>query len=342
MKLRILLYPFSIIYHIITAIRNKLFDIGILQQKKFDIPIIGVGNLNTGGTGKTPHVAYIAKLLQKHNMNVATLSRGYGRKSQGYILANKNHTALEIGDEPLELYNHIENLHVAVCENRINGIIELNKSVKPDAIILDDNFQHRYVKPSMQILLTSYNYFFYNDYILPAGNLRESRTGANRAGIVVVSKCPPSLPEEQKTIIKTQLHKYTKAPVFFSIFKYGELYSINNNNTNIIKNIILLTGIANTDYLKSYIEKHYNIIDHLNYPDHYIYKPEDIKEWEQKYKSNFDNGVVIITTSKDAARLHALNVSIETPIMVLPVEVDFGNDEKDFEKLVLDKIVHDT
>jgi len=334
MKLRILLYPFSIIYHILTAVRNKLFDLGILQQKKFDIPIIGVGNLNTGGTGKTPHVAYIAKLLQKRNMNVATLSRGYGRKSQGYILAKKNHTALEIGDEPFELYNHIKNIHVAVCENRINGIEELNKSVKPDAIILDDNFQHRYVKTKLQILLTSYNDFFYNDYILPAGNLRESRSEAKRADIIVVSKCPPLLAEEQKTNIKTQLYNYTKAPVFFSTFKYGELYSFNSANITAIKDIILVTGLANTDYLKSYIENHYNIIEHLKYPDHYIYKEEDVKEWEQKYKSNFEKGAVIITTSKDAARLQALNITTEIPIMVLPIEVELGAAEKEFDSLM--------
>ncbi len=334
MKLRILLYPFSIIYHIITATRNKLFDIGILQQKNFNIPIIGVGNLNTGGTGKTPNVAYIAKLLQKQNINVATLSRGYGRKSKGYILANKEHTALQIGDEPFELYHNIENLHVAVCENRINGVEELLKSVKPDAIILDDNFQHRYVKPSLQILLTSYDDFFYDDHILPAGNLRESISGASRADIVVISKCPENLGDEQKSTIKKNIYKYTQAPVFFSTYKYGSLYSFNNKNITTIKDIILVTGLANTDYLKSYIEQHYNIIEHLKYPDHYIYKEEDIKEWGHKYKSNFVTGAVIITTEKDAARLQAFNLAIEIPIMVLPIEVDLGAAEKEFDSLI--------
>ncbi len=335
MKLRILLYPFSIIYHIITAIRNKLFDIGLLQQKKFDIPIIGVGNLNTGGTGKTPHVAYIAKLLQKHNIDVASLSRGYGRKSKGYILANKEHTSYDIGDEPFELYNHIENINVAVCENRINGVEELIKSVNPDAIILDDNFQHRYVKPKLQILLTSYNDFFYDDYILPAGNLRESSVGASRADIVVVSKCPTNLSAEAKSNIESKIYNYSKATVFFSSYKYGQLYSLNNAPVNNIKDVILLTGLANTDYLKSYLQQHYHIIEHLEYSDHYIYKAEDIKEWGQKYKSAFEGGAVIITTAKDAARLQALNMIIEIPIVVLPVEVDFGEDEKEFEELVL-------
>ncbi len=333
MKLRILLYPFSIIYYIITATRNRLFDWGILKQKQYDIPIIGVGNLSTGGTGKTPHVAYIAQLLQKQNLKVAVLSRGYGRKTRGYILANTNHTAYDIGDEPFELYH--KNLMVAVCENRREGIEKLQETVQPNIILLDDNFQHRYVKPSLQILLTSYNDFFYDDYILPAGNLRESRNGVNRADIIIVSKCPANLSEESKSKIQSKIYNYSKATVFFSSYKYDELYSLNNTSANNIKDVILLTGLANTDYLKSYIEQHYNIVEHLNYPDHYIYKTEDITEWQQKYKNDFEGGAVIITTVKDAARLDALDSIDKLPIMVLPVEVDFGVGNDNFEQLLL-------
>ncbi|MDZ4759246.1 MAG: tetraacyldisaccharide 4'-kinase [Bacteroidota bacterium] len=331
-KLRILLYPFSVLYHLITAIRNKLFDVGILSQKKFDIPIIGVGNLNTGGTGKTPHTAYIAKLLQSQNYKVATLSRGYGRKSKGYILATKKISAETLGDEPYELYHSLKNTHVAVCENRITGIEQLQKTIQPDIIILDDNIQHRYVKPSFQILLTTYDRLFYNDYILPAGNLRESRNGASRANAIIITKCPEGLTEAEKEKLKTSLYKYSKAPVFFSTYIYGELKY--NNTQTTTKDIILLTGIANTEYLKTYIQKHYHIIEHLKYPDHYNYTQQEINTWREKYQTAFANGSIIITTAKDAARLQALNTT-DLPIAVLPVEVDFGEDGKEFGELLM-------
>ena len=208
--LRKILFPFAILYGLITSFRNFLFDKGILKSYSFDLPIIAVGNLSVGGTGKTPQIEYLIRLLSD-NYKVATLSRGYKRKSEGFVLADKNANAEILGDEPFQFYQKFPNVQVAVDANRKNGIEQLlNQNEKPEIILLDDAFQHRKVKAGYYILLTAYNDLYADDYILPTGNLRESRSGAKRANIVIVTKCPANLSLDKQNTIKKKLKRKQK------------------------------------------------------------------------------------------------------------------------------------
>ena len=256
------LYPLSWLYGIGVCLRNKLFDWGWLRSKSFDVPVICVGNLAVGGTGKTPHTEYLIKLLQKNGVNVATLSRGYKRKSRGYVLADDKSNVRQIGDEPYQIKNKFPNARVAVDENRCHGIEQLLKLGNPtvEAIILDDAFQHRHVKAGLNILLTDFHRLLCDDALLPAGRLREPSSGKNRAQMVIVTKCPDDIKPIDFNIIAKRLHLYPYQQLYFSRFRYGMLTPLFPEKTNSWEvlssltgdeQVLLVTGIASPAFLLS-------------------------------------------------------------------------------------------
>jgi tetraacyldisaccharide 4'-kinase len=320
---RFLLFPFAILYQIITAIRNFLFDVNIFKSTSFSMPVIVVGNLSVGGTGKTPQIEYLVRLL-KNNFKTGVVSRGYGRKTTGFILLNNKHTAKDVGDEPLQYFKKFKDITVAVDENRVEGITKLVDQKSPEVILLDDAFQHRKVKGSFYILLTKYNDLFINDYLLPTGNLRESRVGAKRADAIVVTKCPQTLTEIQRKKIKAQFSKYEK-PIYFTTIKYADKisgkysYTIETLQT---KHVLLVTGIANPKPLLNFLSDNKVTFLHLKYSDHHDFTSKNIDEIESAFNSISSKEKLILTTEKDFTRLENKleNVSF------LAIETCFLND----------------
>lgn len=338
-----LLYPFSLLYGGIMWVRNKLYDQKFLKSTRFGVPVISIGNLTVGGTGKTPHVEYLLRLL--YSKKTATLSRGYKRKTTGFILADASATAAAIGDEPYQYYLDFPQVKVAVAEDRALGINQLLANYPDlDAIILDDAYQHRGVSPSLNILLTDYARLFYQDYVLPAGRLREFPGGANRAEIVIVTKCPDSLTREEMQKIKKTTISYTPltVPVFFTRYAYGNLVSCNHNQT-VAKDIVVVTAIANVKPFIHYLqEQNYHIVHHYQFPDHHAYTETDVekifKDW-QRYSQH--KPVSIITTRKDAVKLTDLISAMvykNMPLFYLPIKVAFVQDQEDFDKLILNHL----
>lgn len=341
-KLKLLLWPFAVLYGGVTSLRNTAYNKGWFASRKFQVPVIAVGNLTVGGTGKTPHVEYLLRLLR--NYTIATLSRGYKRSTSGFILADESATAATIGDEPYQYYKDFPDVLVAVSEKRVPGVEELLKHNRtPEVIVLDDAMQHRAIQPSLNLLLTDYNRLFYKDRILPAGLLRESRNGARRADAIVVTKCPTSLHEGEMQHITRMIHKYSRrtAPVFFTGFRYGQLRPM-GNATEFSQHIILVTGIANATPLKDYLKRHnFKIESHLQYPDHYSYKPEDITRFRQELQQAPHHNTILLTTRKDAVKLMGKELIDEVsqlPVFYIPIEVYFMEGGDTFNELVLQHV----
>lgn len=340
-KLKLLLWPFAALYGGITLLRNMAYNKGWFETRRFNVPVIAVGNLTVGGTGKTPHVEYLLRLLR--NYTVATLSRGYKRTTSGYILADAQATAATIGDEPYQYHKDFPDVMVAVSEKRVVGVEQLLKQNRtPEVIVLDDAMQHRAIQPSLNLLLTDYNRLFYKDHILPAGLLRESRNGARRADAIVVTKCPTSLHEGEMQHIVKSIHQYSRrtAPVFFTGFKYGQPRSFGNTDV-ITQHLVLLTGIANADPLKAYLTRHnFKIEKHLEYPDHYSYKLEDLTRLRQELQQ-IKQPAIILTTRKDAVKLMSEDLELEVaqlPVFYIPIEVYFMEGGDTFNELVLQHV----
>lgn len=321
--------------------RNYFYDHGIFQESAFDLPVICVGNLTVGGTGKTPHVEYLIRLLK--GKKIATLSRGYKRKSKGFLLANPTVSAETLGDEPFQYYLDFPEINVAVCEKRVAGINKL-REIKPETqtIILDDAFQHRAVKAGLNLLITDFYRRFDKDHMLPAGLLREPRSGANRADAVIVSKCPEKLTESQKNELKNGIGKYTKTgtPVFFSTYAYGRPVNFGCVQP-LQKDVVLVTGIANAEPLLAWLQSGgYRVHEHLAFPDHHLYTEENLekiaKTW-QKYRTS-GHGCSILTTRKDAVKLARPEFDAQLqaiPFFYVPIEVAFLENEAAFRQLVL-------
>lgn len=298
--LRKILFPFAILYGLITSIRNFLFDKEILKSYSFDLPIIAVGNLSVGGTGKTPQIEYLIRLLST-KYKVATLSRGYKRKSEGFVLADANANAEILGDEPFQFFQKFPEILVAVDANRKNGIEQLlSQKEKPEVILLDDAYQHRKVKAGFYILLTAYGDIYADDFMLPTGNLRESRSGSQRADLVVVTKCPPNFSEPEQLSIKNKLKLAENQELFFSCIAYDDfVYSAENKiSVSEIKEEpkLLLAGIAKPEPFYAYLKNEKDIC--LTYPDHHHFSENDIQDIVIQAQDN-----VIITTEKDYVRL---------------------------------------
>lgn len=301
---RFLLFPFAILYDFITRIRNILFDFGILKSTSFPIPVIVVGNLSVGGTGKTPQIEYLIRLL-KNKYNLSVLSRGYKRKTEGFVLVNKKHTANDVGDEPLQYFKKFSNVNVAVDENRVEGIQNLIAKNSPEIVLLDDAYQHRKVKGSFYILLTKYDDLFVDDFLLPTGNLRESRGGAKRADVIVVTKCPLNIKDVEKNIIREKLQKYKKE-VFFTTISYADKISGCYKYTlNQLKEfeILLITGIANPKPLLTFLTERKVKFKHLKYADHHHFSEKEIETIKEKFNNISANKKLILTTEKDYTRL---------------------------------------
>lgn len=327
--LRKILFPFAVLYGFITGIRNFLFDKGILKSYSFDIPIIAVGNLSVGGTGKTPQIEYLIRLLSP-KYKVATLSRGYKRNSEGFIIANSTSNAAILGDEPFQLYQKFKNIQVAVDVDRKNGIEQLiSQTEKPDIILLDDAFQHRKVKAGFYILLTAYGDLFSDDFMLPTGNLRESRSGAKRANVVIVTKCPENLSLDEQNRIKIRLSVSSNQELYFSFTEYDEfIYSEDKmKKVSDIRNVdkLLLAGIAKPDSFFAYLQSKNGL--KLEYPDHHHFTENDILEINNKSYNK-----LIITTEKDYVRLKGKLPSQQ--LFYLPIQSSFIAESENFDKTI--------
>ncbi|MGC1633097.1 MAG: tetraacyldisaccharide 4'-kinase [Gelidibacter sp.] len=326
--LRYLLFPIVPVYYLVTWLRNKLYDWGIKKSTAYDFPVICVGNLSVGGTGKTPMIEYLIRLL-KTDHHLATLSRGYKRQTKGFVLADKNATVLTIGDEPFQFHQKFEDVIVSVDGDRVHGISQLMALKNPpEVVLLDDAFQHRKVKAGFYIMLTSYDDLYTDDILLPTGNLREPRQGAKRANIIVVTKCPENISEETKQKIKGEIDALEHQEVFFASIAYSN--SIRNTkdhlDLNTLKNrsFTLVTGIANPKPLVAHLTALGLDFEHLKYKDHHDFNESDLSNLKQKQ--------LIVTTEKDMMRLQS-HFSDREAIYYLPIEMKIDR-QLQFDKLV--------
>ncbi|MDD3876086.1 MAG: tetraacyldisaccharide 4'-kinase [Bacteroidales bacterium] len=327
--IRILAYPISLIYGLILLFRNKLFDWHILSSKSYDTPIIGVGNLSVGGTGKTPHVEYLVRLL-KDNYKVAILSRGYGRKTKGFILGEKNMTVNELGDEAIQYLSKFDNLIIAVCEKRRKGIEKILE-LYPDlhVILLDDAFQHRYVKPGLNILLSDYSNLYSENFVMPTGNLREFRNGAQRANTIIITKSPKILSPIVVKEYLTRLKPTENQKVFFSYIDFENFIPLYKDVETVMPSkvyaILMITGIANPYPLEEFLKQHCVELYKLDYRDHHNYTQKDIDLIIKTYNSIYSLNKIIVTTEKDSARLDKAEFQkqfIGIPIFYMPIKIN--------------------
>jgi len=352
--LRLLLWPFSLIYGLVIAIRNYLYDWGILKSQKFDLPVIVVGNLAVGGTGKSPLTEYLIRLL-KDSYKIATLSRGYGRKTKGFIYVEKTDSADRVGDEPLQFKNNYPEITVAVCEDRVTGVEKLKNS--NEVILLDDAFQHRALIPGFSILLLDYANLFKPRLLLPAGNFRDSFVQRKRADIIIVSKSPSTLSEEKRREALRKVKALTNQQVLFSSLSYGIPYCASDNLENYgnlekgrdLKQdgcILLVTGIANPKPLLNYLQEKWNTVKILSYADHHHYTRKDIETIIRTFKAIKSDRKYFLTTEKDFQRLKIYlkdPVFAELPIWIIPVEVSFNDRDKQLlSALIFKTVARDT
>lgn len=329
-SIRWALFPFSLLYGIATGIRNWLFNIG--WKKSYPIPgkSITVGNLSVGGTGKSPLVAYLVNHFIHENHKVATLSRGYGRKTKGLVIANASSTAETIGDEPLQyLHRFPSDIAVIVAEERKVGVQHIRENLPEETLILlDDAFQHRKVKAGINILVTEYHRPYSNDFLLPTGRLRESKSGANRADIIIVSKCPQQINKSDEVRL-TEALATSNQPIFFSSIQYGDLCPVSAALPEGIKNVLLVTGIGNPAPLLDHLQTHYNVI-HLKFPDHHAFTSIDINKIHQKFNTFASLDKIIVTTEKDYMRLRQFDEVINgsKPWFYQPINIVINREEE--------------
>jgi tetraacyldisaccharide 4'-kinase len=324
--IRKLLFPLGVLYWLITFIRNWLYDLGIFPSKSYELPIIAIGNLSAGGTGKTPQTEYLIRLL-KDTYKIAVLSRGYKRSSKGFVLANDVVTVSELGDESFQLYSKFPEISVAVCEDRQTGIDSLISNSNPDIILLDDAFQHRKVKAGFYILLTAYDDLFSDDFILPFGNLRESAFGKKRANVVVVTKCPPNITDKNKVEVELKLN--VNVPVFFTSIDYNsKVFSAENSilvSDIITKEKVIVAGIAKPKYFVDYLNSGTDKV--MIYSDHHNFSEAEISEINE-----FSKDKILVTTEKDFIRLNGkINSS---SLFYLPIQSKFISDKEQFDALI--------
>jgi tetraacyldisaccharide 4'-kinase len=339
--LRKIAYPFAVLYGIITSIRNFLYDKSILKSTKFKTPTLVVGNLSVGGTGKTPQIEYLIRLLQE-DYKIAVLSRGYKRKSSGFILADENATAESIGDEPFQYYKKFKNIRVCVDADRTNAIQQLEKlDNPPDIILLDDAFQHRKVVGGFNILLTDFNNLYINDSMLPTGNLRENKSGAKRAQLIVVTKCPKLLSENEQLAIIKKINPTENQTVFFTAIDYNKtLKGEESISLNELKDYetLLVTGIANPMSLISFLKDKNINFEHLEYPDHYNFKDKDIYQINKKLDSFKSKKKLVLTTEKDYVRIFDKVKKLH----YISIESIVINHKNDFDKKIKNYVEQST
>lgn len=338
--LKLFLYPLALVYGIVIRIRNYLFDHGILRSEGFAVPIISVGNITVGGTGKTPHVEYLVQLLIKH-FNVAVLSRGYMRETRGFRIATADSLSREIGDEPLQIKLKYPGITVAVDADRRNGIKKILENFPDtDVIILDDGFQHRWVTPGLSILLTDYSGLFTRDHLLPYGRLREHRYNYSRADIIIVTKAPRGLSAIDRRLIAGEIKPGDHQKLYFTSIDYSELRNIHSDDAAGISmpeigemgcNVLLITGIANPLHLKSYIEDFTRSVSTIRFGDHHIFTTDDIDSIKNKFLTLPPENSCIITTEKDCVRLREfkeLRNKFDDNFYYLPISVNMKDEDQ--------------
>lgn len=332
--IKVILTPFSWVYGLITLLRNFLYDTGISSSGKSPQFTISVGNLTVGGTGKTPVVEYLTKLLSQNNQP-AILSRGYGRKTKGLLFADNASTASEIGDEPLQYFSKFgKNIVVAVCEKRINGAIAIKERYpERNILLLDDAYQHRGIQRDVNILLNDYNRPFYEDLPFPAGRLRETRSGANRADGIIVTKTPDHLPESERDKIRKSIRLYSRpeVPVFFASISYSEPLGYDTFPV-LLKKVIIVAGIANPQPFTTYLRTRYDVIEEIIFPDHHNYTHTNLEHLIKYIK----NDTFVLTTEKDMVKLKPLAAQsgVTDRFAYLPMEINFGTDTEAFNQWI--------
>ncbi len=339
--MRFLLLPISLLYNIVLTIRHKLYDWHILRTTRFGKPVICVGNLSLGGTGKTPHTEYLIRLL-KDQYRVATLSRGYGRKTKGFRQADTSSNYEDLGDEPLQYFMKFPEIQVAVDEDRVDGVRKLLKSNNiPEVILLDDAFQHRKFKAGLNILLTEYQHLYCDDFLVPTGTLRDVRWAAKRADIIVVSKVPKDLDETEKQRIVGKLRPREGQNVFFSYLEYLPLQPLNESARQLPAEeadaAMAFCGIAKHEPFEKEIKKHFKTADFLHFADHHPYSEKDVEDITKRFADLAGTKKIIVTTEKDASRLQKSPYLCQlerVPLYVLPVSVRFHEEEKFNEEIL--------
>lgn len=336
------LLPAASLYGAATAVRNFCYDRGLKKSFRADIPVISVGNITAGGTGKTPHTEYLIRLLQ-NRCRLAVLSRGYGRKTKGYLSADAGSSPETLGDEPYQMHSKYPSITVAVAEKRCIGLKALADSISPDAVILDDAFQHRAVTPSLNILLVSYRRNIMEDALIPAGLLRESTSGRKRADIVIVTKCPDDMSREDMEIFRTSLDLNDSQKLFFTRIKYGNLTSLDGSAGAIPTDslapdmeITIVTGIASPQPILETLGRHTRRISPIIFPDHHVFSISDL----EKVRKDAGGSSIIVITEKDAVKISSLDIDRELRkrIFVLPIEVEFLQNGDIFDRTIINHI----
>ena len=330
------------------SLKNVMYNTGLLKSSSFSIPIISVGNLTIGGAGKTPHIEYLIELLSPY-LYVATLSRGYKRSTKGFRMVSPTDNAIVAGDEPIQFARKYPEVKVFVAENRALAIPDVVRQMPyVQCVLLDDAFQHRVVRPDLNILLTQYEHPFYHDFLLPAGRLREYRSAYKRADIIIVSKCPDDISEDAKNQIITNLKPLPHQKLFFSKYKYFAPYNFYFTEKRILMDkdidVILISAIANTTYLTDFLNKVCKSVTHLEYEDHHYFTAQDVEVIKSTYtRVSKDNTTIVLTTEKDAMRLDLHKMEFynsNIPIFILPVKVEILFDEQEeFNQLVRDTLL---
>lgn len=344
--MRLLLFPFSLVLHLVLFFRHLFYDLGVLKSKAYNLPLIGVGNLSLGGTGKTPTVEYLVRLLSPE-YRVAILSRGYKRKRKGAFILEKDTKADEAGDESRQYKLKFPDLQVAVAENRNKGMqLLLGLNPSPSVVLLDDVFQHRAIKPGLNILLTDYHKLYPDDYLIPAGNLRDTRYAAKRADVIVVTKTPailsPYVKEEIISAIKPGLHQ----KVFLSYLEFTNPYAIGSpskpKTLKEVSSILLVTGIANPYPLLEHLRRKCTDLFHKSFSDHHSFKEKDVLDIRKTFEHIIGRNKIIVTTEKDAARLldsPYFSLLEDLPVLVQPVRMAFHPSEYgSFDQTILNYV----
>jgi len=347
--LKFLLVPVSFLYGCLISFRNFCYDRNILKSKSFSVAVINVGNLTMGGTGKTPHIEYLIRLL-KEKFRVATLSRGYGRKTRGYMLVSNPSGTSMVGDEPMQYHSKFPDITVSVGEDRVAAIENLVKlHPKPEVILMDDAYQHRAVKPGLNILLIEHDSVMKRNYLLPSGTLREWKRGMKRADVIIVSKCPEILVPIERKRLAEHIPLQPRQQLFFSFFRYGDIVRMNNRQSNMVMGtnyyfekrftVLLVTGIANPSGIAEFLKRKTDKLETIFFRDHHEFTAEDLRSITETFNNIANANKIIVTTEKDAMRLRNPELEEATrplPIFYLPVEVMFHQHDKDqFDNLVL-------
>jgi len=337
--IRILLLPLALLYGIGVGVRNLLYRVGALRSVRFDLPVISVGNLSVGGAGKSPHIEYLLRWLDQY-ISVAVLSRGYGRKTMGYRPVTMIDNAEQVGDEPLQFKRKFPDVPVSVGESRALGVPELVKrNPELQCVLLDDAFQHLAVTPGLNILLTEFSRPFTRDWLLPAGRLREWRHGYRRADIIIVTKCPTDLSAQQRYEMLMEIDPFPRQRIYFSRYQYSQPYDLLRPDVrrplDLGTHVLLVSAIANTDYLLQHIGSEAGSVHTLEFEDHHYFDESNLNDILRRFDAMPQRNKIILTTEKDATRLELHEAFLwknQLPVFVLPAEVAFcDNDEADFQ-----------